>query len=343
MVARVKAEATPTCRRGGARRNVRFSAPLAPLVVGAVAVALAGCGAISKTAAEDEHLPLALSSQPAPSHTVLIVLENHELSEVFDGEESPALEELAEMGTLAVNYFAVSHPSLPNYLALAGGSTFGISDDCTDCQARGANLATQLSAAGVSWRAYMGGMEEACFGGAEAGGYVKRHNPFLYFPSVANDPRLCANDVPESALDVQLAHHDLPTFSWLSPSLCDDAHSCALGKADEYLGRRVPRLLKQLGRHGLLVITFDEGTSNAGCCGKPGGGRVATILIGPDVRRGVRLHRRYSHYSLLATLEDRLGVARLRAARQAVPMAAAFKKGSAATRRAAHGLRVKSG
>ena len=293
------------------------------LLVAAAAIAFLGCGGGTNKAAGQER-PLTLSSQAGPSHTVLIVLENHELNEVIGGSESSALDELSKNGALAVHYYAVAHPSLPNYLALTGGSTFGISEDCTDCHASGTNLATQLSAAGVSWRAYMGSMPRPCFKGAEVGSYAKRHNPFLYFPSIASNPSLCAHDVPESELDAQLTHHDLPTFSWISPNLCNDAHSCEFGKADEYLGNLAPRLLRQLGSHGLLIITFDEGSSNAGCCGNAHGGRVATILIGAEVQKGIRLRHPYSHYSLLATLEDRLGVGRLREARRATPMTAAF-------------------
>ncbi len=300
---------------------VRMTAVLA---VAAVAIFLTGCGGGRGTASGREP-SVALAKQSGPSHTVLIVLENHELSEVIGGSESSTLDELSQAGALAIDYYAVAHPSLPNYLSLTGGSTFGISEDCTDCHARGANLATQLSAAGISWRAYMGSMPQPCFKGAEAGDYAKRHNPFLYFPTIANNPRLCANDVPETELNTELTNHDLPTFSWISPNLCNDAHSCEFGKADEYLGRLAPLLLRQLGPHGLLIITFDEGSSNASCCGNAHGGRVATILVGPEVRRGFRLRAPYSHYSLLATLEDRLHLRRLRNARSATPMAAAFK------------------
>ncbi len=298
---------------------------LTALLLIALTIVLAGCGGSTEKASGRERHPVTAGGT-GPSHTVLIVLENHELNEVIGGPESSTLDELSKQGALAINYYAVAHPSLPNYLALTGGSTFGISEDCTECNASGANLATQLSAAGVSWRAYMGSMPRPCFKGAETGDYAKRHNPFLYFPSVADNPRLCANDVPESELNIQLTHHDLPTFSWISPNLCNDAHNCELGTADEYLGHLTPRLLRQLGPHGLLVVTFDEGSSNASCCGNARGGRVATILVGPEVRKGIRLHRPYSHYSLLATLEDRLGVGRLREARHATPMTAVFSK-----------------
>jgi hypothetical protein len=261
---------------------------------------------------------------PAGSHTALIVLENHEFDEVIGASDAPYLNELASQGALATNFYAITHPSLPNYLALFAGSTFGIEENCSGCLASGANLATQLSAASVSWRAYIGAMPSACFTGAEAGKYAKKHNPFMYFPSVTANPSLCARVVPEARLQADLARGRLPAFAWITPDLCQAAHDCAFGSADQYLREVVPRLRRQLGPNGLLAITFDEGTTSAGCCGGAAGGHIATVLLGPEVRRGFRLRGQYSLYSLLATVEDRFGVARLGHARGAPALGAAF-------------------
>jgi hypothetical protein len=126
---------------------------------------------------------------------------------VIGAPDAHYFNKLASQGALAVNYYGITHPSLPNYLALLGGSTFGIREDCSDCLASGANLATQLSAAGKSWRAYMGAMPSPCFTGeAEVGEYAKKHNPFMYFPSITSHPSLCARDVPEARLQADLAH-----------------------------------------------------------------------------------------------------------------------------------------
>lgn len=266
----------------------------------------------------------AAPSPAAPSHTVLIVLENHEFDEVIGNPEMPYLNRLARGGALATDYFGVTHPSLPNYLALFAGSTFGIAENCTDCVVRGPNLATQLSRGGISWRAYMGDLPHPCFAGASHGNYAKRHNPFAYFPSVAAVPSRCRQVVPETRLLADLRHHRLPEFGWLTPDLCDDAHDCNLAEADEHLRTLVPRILHQLGPHGLLILTFDEGTSDGGCCGLPGGGRVATVLAGPDVPPGIEIRRPADHYSLLAAIEDRFGLPRLRLARSAKPLAPAL-------------------
>lgn len=251
----------------------------------------------------------------------LVVLENRELDEVIGNPEAPYLNHLAQGGALATNYFGVTHPSLPNYLALLGGDTFGIAGNCTDCSARGPSLATQFSRAGIAWRAYMGGLPHPCFTGAAYGGYAKRHDPFVYFPSITAVPSRCKEVVPEARLVADLRRRQLPEFGWFTPDLCDDAHDCSLASADESLRTLVPRISRQLGPYGLLIVTFDEGTSDAGCCGAPGGGRVATILVGPQVPAGTTIAAPANHYSLLASLEGRFGLPKLRRARDAPELA----------------------
>jgi phosphatidylinositol-3-phosphatase len=293
------------------------------------AVLLVGCGGSKSKEAEPrvEMAPPGHGSVPATlpgGHLIVIMLENREFDEVVGAKDAPYLNRLVREGAVPSHYFAVRHPSLPNYLALVGGSPFGIESDCSDCSAAGPSLATQFRDAGVSWRAYMGSMPRPCFRGAEAGLYAKKHNPFMYFPSVRSDPALCRDDVPESALAKDLAAGRLPEFAWISPNLCNDAHSCELEAADRYLASLVPKLRRSLGPGGVLVVTFDEGTSNAGCCGAEGG-RIATVLVGPQVRPGARVAGSYTQYALLATIEERFGLPRLRKARSAPTLAAAFE------------------
>lgn len=249
------------------------------------------------------------------------MLENREYEEVVGNPEAPYLNHLIARGAIATNYYAVDHPSLPNYLALLGGSTFGIEENCTECVVAGPNLATQLSRAGISWRAYMEDAPYPCFTGSSYDRYAKRHNPFVYFPSITALPRRCDNVVPATYLAAALEWHRLPAFAWLTPDLCQDAHDCPLSVADYYLYKLVPRITRQLGPHGLLIVTFDEGLSDAGCCDLPGGGQIATVLVGPDIPRGREISLLADHYSLLASLEDRFGLPRLRLARFARPLA----------------------
>jgi hypothetical protein len=259
------------------------------------------------------------------SHTVVIVLENREFDEVVGSPEAPYFNKLTERGALATRFYGLLHPSMPNYLGLLAGSTFGITENCTECLASGPNLATQLASADISWRAYMGAMPTPCYTGPDLGEYVKRHNPFTYFPSITTRPRLCNRVVPESALPKDLSGGLLPEFAWISPGLCEDGHDCATSAADTYLRHRVPEILRRLGPDGILAITYDEGNSDAGCCGVAFGGRIATMLIGPDVRADIRLRRPFTHYSLLASIEDRFGLPRLRHARGVPTLAPALK------------------
>lgn len=303
-------------------------------VLGLLLPVLAGCGG---TAEDRDPPPEARAAAPrepraaAPDeaestgpHTVVVVLENHEFDEVIGNPEAPFLNRLARRGALATRYYAIAHPSLPNYLAMLAGSTFGITNDCTNCAVSGPDLAGQLSDAGISWRAYMAGMPRPCFTGAQHDLYVKRHNPFMYFPEISSNAGRCRNVVPGRWLEEDLARQTLPSFAWFTPNLCDDGHSCDFEDVDQAMARLIPRIGRQLGQDGLLVVTFDEGESDLGCCGIAAGGRVMTIVLGPGVPPGVRITSPYSQYSLLAAIEDRYGLPRLRKARGARPLPLAF-------------------
>jgi hypothetical protein len=210
--------------------------------------------------------------------------------------------------------YAVSHPSLPNYLALTGGSTFGISDDCTGCAVHATGLADQLQSAGISWKAYMEGLPWPCFTGSGSGEYAKKHDPFLYYTAVAKDPAACAHVVPLMELRTDERSGTLPRFIWITPNLCHDMHDCGVWTGDRFLRGLVPGLLRALGPNGLLFLTWDEGSDDSGCCEVASGGHVATIVAGPGARSGARLNSPSDHYSMLQTIEDLLGLPRLRGA-----------------------------
>jgi hypothetical protein len=291
---------------------------------------LACCGSAGSPGA-----PLVLPRSPAQlpssasSHLVVIVLENREIGEVIGDSSAPYIQKLVEHGALASDYYAIAHPSLPNYIALLAGDPLGISSDCTDCQARGATLPDQFERAHIGWRAYMEDLPQPCYVGAFAGGYAKKHDPFIYFPQIAGDPSRCRNVVPLTQLTGDLRQRRLPTFAWITPNLCDDGHDCPIASVDHFLAHLVPYLLAGIGPHGVLAMVWDEGTSNNGCCSLAAGGRVPLILAGPSVRAGYRLRTPADHYSLLALIEDSFRLPRLRGAGcPCTPsLDAAFKRG----------------
>ena len=240
-----------------------------------------------------------------PQRIAVVVLENREYDEVIGNEDDAYyINRLAKRFGLATQYYGITHPSLPNYLAMIGGSTFGIEDDCTDCTVHGRNLVDQLVAHHVSWKAYMQGLPAPCWKGEEAGDYTLDHNPFFYFPSIRDNEARCHRVVPFTQYAKDRASGRLPRFIWITPDRCEDGHDCGTWTSDQFVHRTVPGLLKSLGENGLLFLTYDEGHSDDGCCEKAHGGRIVTIVAGPGARRQFRSDEEHSHYSLLRTIEN---------------------------------------
>ncbi|HYT80311.1 MAG TPA: alkaline phosphatase family protein [Actinomycetota bacterium] len=247
------------------------------------------------------------TTSPSPSgfaRVIVIVMENKAFGDVIGNPEAAYINSLARRYGLAGDYYAVAHPSLPNYIALLGGKTFDIRSDCTDCHVDAPNLVDRLEGAGISWKAYMEGLPSPCFTGASAGGYAKKHNPFFYFDDVVGDPTRCSKVVPLDRLDGDLASDGLARFVWITPDQCHDMHDCGVAQGDRFLKGLIPRLLPTLGPNGVLFLTWDESSSYA----EKDGGRVATIVAGPKVRKRFRSTVGYSHYSLLRTIEGSWGL-----------------------------------
>ncbi len=246
--------------------------------------------------------PVAPSSTPQPAHVFVIVMENRSYDQVAG---NAYLAGLAGRYAVATNYHGVSHPSLPNYLALTSGSTWGIADDGFHSLPAG-GLGTELTHAGVSWRAYMEGMTGGCFRSGYP--YALKHNPFAYYGSEC--PRQV---VPFTSFAADIASGDVPSLAWITPGLCHDGHDCSNAVAEAWLARTVSTILATPAwqRGGVLFITWDEGEDSANS--------VLTLVIHPDPAVH-QSSRAYNHDSLLATIEDLLGVPRLGLAARATPM-----------------------
>ena len=63
---------------------------------------------------------------PALDHVVVVIMENHSYDQV---RLKPYSASLIAISSTCTQSYAVTHPSLPNYLALWAGSTFGIAND----------------------------------------------------------------------------------------------------------------------------------------------------------------------------------------------------------------------
>jgi acid phosphatase len=276
------------------------------------AVVLAAC-ATGPTGDVTSALPVR-AAPAARSHVVVLVMENKEQGRVIGSPSAPFLNRLARRGGVATQSFGVRHPSLPNYIALVSGSTQGITDDCTSCTANGPNIADQLEAAHRTWGAYLEGLPRPCARPAFAGRYAKKHDPFAYDDKIAASAARCRRRVPLRRRADDIRGDRLPDFAFIAPDLCNDTHDCSVRTGDRFLARVVPAVLSALGPHGFLVVTYDEGNSDSGCCGGSHGGRIATLVAGNDVRRGTRMTQPIDHYGVLASIEEAFGLPRLGAA-----------------------------
>lgn len=258
----------------------------------------------ARMSADNTPAPAATASAvPAFAHIALVVLENRSEANIIGSAAAPYLNGLAHSYTYLDNYAAVAHPSLPNYLALAGGDTFGITSDCTSCFVQARNLSDLLADAGISGKAYMEDMPRACFKGSR-GGYAQKHNPFAYFDDIRNDPQRCQSVVPYTDLATDLASGNLPGFMWITPNLCHDMHDCDVASGDRWLADNLPPLLSSPAftqQPSLLAVVWDEDDGSSA-------NRVPLILAGSSVKPGYVSHLPANHYSLLRTIEAAWGL-----------------------------------
>lgn len=302
---------------------------------------------------------------PHYDHILVIVEENKGYTTIMDGGNAPNIVKLAKTYGSATQMYAERHPSEPNYIAMVGGDTFGVFDDdswyCVPNSTRpnckgsdlpnfvphlidAPNLATQLRDKGLSWRSYEedipapGSLDVFSPERATAPPalYAAKHNGFVNFASVHNDPNRADELVGFDRLRSDLAAGSVPAFSLVVPNQCNDMHGMKNPKApagcdtEDGLIRRGDAQLAPLiaaiqaspiwtssTQNTAVVITWDEngGEDRFGgqqsCCvvdrkNNPGGGRIATIVMTNHGPRGLSDTTPYNHYSLLRTIEDAL-------------------------------------
>ena len=240
------------------------------------------------------------TSTPTPKHVFVIVLENTPYQLAL---RQRYIAGLASQYAIATNYTEVSNPSLPNYLAMTSGSTWGIRDDLYHTLPA-TGLGEQLSAAGISWKAYMEGFTGDCFNSPYP--YTLKHNPFAYYGGTCP-----ANVVPMTDLTSDLSANT-PQLSWITPGMCNDGHDCGVATTDRWLSQTVPQIISSTAwkQGGALFITWDESGASDG--------RVALLVVAPGLHG--QLTMPLNHYSLLATISDRLRIPRLGLAKQATSL-----------------------
>jgi hypothetical protein len=252
---------------------------------------------------------------------LVIVLENHSSQQAASG--MPQLAAAAARYGEATMSFAVAHPSLPNYLAIAGGSTFGVHDDDPPAAHRlaGPSVFGQVRSAGKVAKTYAEGMTTPCQATA-SGRYAVKHNPWPYF--IAERATCLRYDVPAGTTSRGALHDDiaaaaLPTFGLLIPDLCNDAHDCSLATSDRWLGHWLAALLAgpdfRTGRLA-VVVTFDEDDRRAH-------NKILTAVLHKNLH-GTSVRTRLDHLALSRSASGLAGRSGLRGARTAPDLLASF-------------------
>lgn len=271
--------------------------------------------------------PTASAPAPEPSPTpglskvLVVVEENHSLGQMRVG--MPSLYRLAQQYGYATNYRAVAHPSLPNYLAIAGGSTFDVHDDAAPSAhpLTGPSVFGAAVGAGRTAGLYAESMPSAC-ATEPSGPYAVKHAPWAYF---GDEAALCragmvrAGTPADGALAADVAAGRLPTVGMLVPDLDHDAHDGTLAVADAWLQEWLSAIMEGpdfTAGHLAIVVTADEDDSSAG-------NQVLTVVIAPGVSHEV-VTSPLTHYSLTGLLCELAGVPPLREAATAPSFARAF-------------------
>jgi hypothetical protein len=276
----------------------------------------------------------ALADFPKYDHVFLIIEENEDFGQVIGNKYAPILNALAAAYGLATDYRGVGDPSEPNYIAMLGGDVFGIADDdpywfpghSVDAD----NLMSQLGRAGKTWKGYLQELSypgyrgycypDKCNGIPDSDTqYVAKHNGIVNFTKLQT-PAEFAHMVPFAELMHDLDASTVPSLSYIVPDECHDSHgappwcvdsgpiksvqqSKLIADMDAFAGHIVNKITSSstwLNGNNAIIITFDEG-SNATS-------KVATIVITNHGPRGLADGTSYSHYSLLASLQQTFGL-----------------------------------
>jgi hypothetical protein len=344
----------------------------------ALGLLLAGLiGAVGARAAQvRDDAAMAEAPMPRYTHIFVIVEENKGYEQIIGSSTlAPNIQRLAQGYGLASEFYAEVHPSEGNYLAMLGGDTFGIHDDdafyckpgrrdtwCpkssrsdyVDHTVRAPSLMDQLQAHHLSWKGYMESIPEPGslavrwpssqqpVTGVPLELYAAKHNGFMSFETVQQDPRRAEHIVGFDQLYRDLESGQMPNYAHIVPNQCNDMHGRDSGAAvppdchkknlrgliargDRVLGELVQRIMDspvwRADGNTAIVITFDENekdertTGDQGCCGyqpgsaaNSGGGKIPTVIVTNHGPRGIVDPRPYNHYSLLRTTEAAFGI-----------------------------------
>ncbi|HUY66490.1 MAG TPA: alkaline phosphatase family protein [Acidimicrobiales bacterium] len=266
---------------------------------------------------------------PTTTKVMVIYEENSDASSIYGSSAALNMNKYAADCGSAQNYQALTHPSLPNYMASTSGVSYASDPWTSDCDP-GANCLTgndnifhQVGASG--WKAYAESMTSNCQTGS-SDQYASKHNPAEYYTDVS--AQCPTNDVPmgttsSGALHDAVMGGTLPTFSTVTPNLNNDMHDGGtIPQADTWLAGWMAQIAAgpdYRSGHLVVLVVWDEGSGDGNVAST-----VAMIAMSPYIAAGTRSSTYFTHYSFLKAAEDVAGVSELGGAITANNLRTAF-------------------
>jgi len=236
---------------------------------------------------------------PSLDHVIVVIMENKNLEQV---RTAPYIASLVANGASFSAYYAIAHPSQPNYLALWSGSTQGVTSN--QCPLKGVpwsteNLGHLCETSGIAWRAYSEDLPVAGSADCQSsvGDYARKHAPWTNFDNL--DHR---NERPYTDLAADLSAGRLPSLAFVIPNNNHNTHNRRVPYGDAWLAKNLPPMIDAVGPRGIVVLTWDEndnGPTN----------RILTVVAGGPVKRGFVSAREVNHFTLLRTICEALALA----------------------------------
>ncbi|WP_394850821.1 hypothetical protein LZC95_25610 [Pendulispora brunnea] len=256
--------------------------------------------------------PPVAATVPAFDHVFFVILENRRYDEVIGSRSNaPYLNGLASNNVALARSYGLIHPSDPNYMAVAGGSTFGHQDNPMPDgigTIGSPHIGDLVEAAGKKWRGYIEDMGTPC-NLVKNGNYDPDNLPFLFFQNIGGADRTRCNEhirpITQLWTDLQSAT-TTPNFVWFEPNSCNSMHNCSTQTGDAWFQANLPKILTSPAwtqQRSLMIITFDEDDNVSGQA-------IPTIVLAsPGITKtGFQSNVRYTHYSMLRTMEIGLGL-----------------------------------
>jgi acid phosphatase len=272
------------------------------------AAALAGCGTAATTPSP--------SRAPGPRPHVMVIMDENDgytltLGSCASPSPDPYLCSIASTYASVTGWYAVQHPSNPNYIDIVSGADQGCQGDgCTGPYAA-RSLGGQLSAAGIPWVAYMESMPSTCFSGPQTGEYDRSHDAFMDFTDVAGASGCVGHVRPypgAGGIAAALDGAGAPDFVWITPNLADDMDDGSIQEGDGWMRTNLDAILSSswFAQDGTVILTMDENSvePSGSCCGDAAGGQVPLLVLSSATRGLGHLALTGNHFGTLRSIEQ---------------------------------------